>query len=67
MIYIAFNHAGHAYNLGDCGDYDVAVEIADDAMGVDNWQFILELNELKYIVKAADEQNQTQPALLMAK
>jgi hypothetical protein len=57
MIYIAFNHAGQAHNLGDCGDYDAAVEIANDTLGI-HWQFILKLNELKCIVKAADEKNQ---------
>jgi len=55
MTYIAFNHCGYAHNLGDCGDYDVAVEIADDALGVDNWQFILSMAEMDYIVKAAKE------------
>jgi hypothetical protein len=55
MKFIAFNHYGYAHNLGDCGDYFAAVEIADDAMGVDNWQFILSTSELEYIVKAAKE------------
>jgi hypothetical protein len=54
MIFIAFNHDGYAHNLGDCGDYEIAVEVADDALGVDNWQFILTTNELKYILKTAE-------------
>lgn len=57
MTFIAFNHCGYAHNLGNCSDYFVAVEIADDALGCDNWQFILSASELEYIVKAAKEKS----------
>jgi hypothetical protein len=57
MTFIAFNHYGYAHNLGDCGDYFSAVKIADDALGDDNWQFILSASELEYIVKAAGDED----------
>ena len=54
MTFIAFAYQGEAYNLGDCGDYEIATEIADDALGIDNWQFIMSTDEIKYILKTAE-------------
>lgn len=62
--WIAFDYGGQAYALGDCGDYDAAVEVAMDAMdtapkslqghtGTSPWAFILSAAELQEILRAA--------------
>lgn len=53
-IWIAFSSHGSAHNLGDCGDYFAAVEIADDALGKDNWTFIMSTAELTYILQTIE-------------
>ena len=60
MKWIAFDYSGQAYALGDCGDYDAAVEVADDCLtpadgkiGGTQWAFILSTSELQEILRAA--------------
>lgn len=61
MEWLAFDYGGKAYALGDCGDYDAAVEVADDCLtpedgkiGGSQWAFILSVQELKEILRAAE-------------
>jgi|TARA_R100000479_G_C6319064_1_gene177015 hypothetical protein len=51
MKWVAFDNSGQAYSLGDCGDYDVAVEIANEYLvPKDKWVFILSESDLQEIM-----------------
>tara|TARA_R100001163_G_C4907386_1_gene93244 strand:- start:198 stop:383 length:186 start_codon:yes stop_codon:yes gene_type:complete len=45
MNWYAFDYLGQCLPLGNCGDYQVATEIADDAIGED-WAFIMTAQEI---------------------
>ena len=45
MNWYAFDYLGQCLPLGNCGDNQVATEIADDAIGED-WAFIMTAQEI---------------------
>ncbi len=60
MKWIAFDYGGQAYSLGDCGDYDMAEEIADEYLVSDKlgngWMFILSTADLKEILEKVESE-----------
>ena len=54
MKYYAFDYLGVCLPLGDCGDYEVAREIADDILGED-WAFIYTSKEILELAKRVDQ------------
>lgn len=50
--WIAFDIFGRAYPLGDCGDYEAALEIADDALD-DNYIFVKSVAQILDICESA--------------
>jgi|TARA_R100001224_G_C3952653_1_gene126268 hypothetical protein len=45
MNWYAFDYGGQCFPLGNCGDYDVAEEIADDTIG-DAWVFLMTAQDI---------------------
>ena len=45
MNWYAFDYGGQCFPLGNCGDYDVAEEIADDTIG-DDWVFLMTAQDI---------------------
>lgn len=50
--WIAFDIFGRAYPLGDCGDYEAALEVADDTLS-DNYIFVKSIAQILDICEAA--------------
>jgi len=54
MNWFAFDYLGQCLPLGNCGDYQIATEIADDTIGED-WAFIMTAQEIKDLATKVKE------------